>query len=144
MPLQYIPEFTMTELSPKILRHEWSNAFAREWNRLVEGRCDLEEVHELGLTLARVVGDQPPEAIAAKYLESEPEPEEQEPDRDPLAAFTDLAVEVGIIKRGDRLDEVQVEFAFGVVEFCAAIGDRYGDPSDGNAGEHIRAVYGPV
>ena len=132
----------MTETSQKLDRHEWTNAFAREWNRLVDGRCDMEEVHEIGLTLSRVVGDQPPAVIAAKYLESDGEPEEQ--DRDPEAAFTDLAAELGIIKRGDRLDDVQVEFAYGVVERCAAIGDRYGDPSDGNAGDHIRAVYGPV
>ena len=132
----------MTETSQKLDRHEWTNAFAREWNRLVDGRCDLEEVHEIGLTLSRVVGDQPPAVIAAKYLESDGEPEEQ--DRDPEAAFTDLAAELGIIKRGDRLDDKQMDFAYGVVELCAAIGDRYGDPSDGNAGDHIRAVYGPV
>ena len=133
----------MPEAPPKQPdRFEWTDAFAREWNRLTEGRCDLEEVHEIGLTLSRVVGEQPPEAMAAKYLESSGELDE--PLRDPIAKFTDLAAELGIIKRGDRLDDVQIEFAHGVAELCAAIGDRYGDPSDGNAGEHIRAVYGPA
>lgn len=64
--------------------------------------------------------------------------------RDPEVQFAALAAELGIIKPGDRLDQVQIDFAYGVAELCAAVGDRYGDPSDGNAGEHIRAVYGPV
>ena len=97
--------------------------------------CDLEEVHEIGLTLSRVVGEQPPEAMAAKYLESGGELDE--PRRDPVAEFTEIAAELGIIKRGHRLDDVQIEFAHGVVELCAAIGDRYGDPSDGNAGSTL-------
>jgi len=64
--------------------------------------------------------------------------------REPEAQFAALAAELGIIKPGDRLDQVQIDFAYAVAELCAAVGDRYGDPSDGNAGEHIRAVYGPV
>jgi len=64
--------------------------------------------------------------------------------REPEAQFAALAAELGIIKPGDKLDQMQIDFAFGVAELCAAIGDRYGDPSDGNAGEHIRALYGPV
>ena len=142
MPLQYFLEFNMSEPSPKLAPHEWVNAFALEWNRLVEGRCDLEEMHEVGWALSRVVGDQPPEAMAAKYFENVPEPEDRV--RDPEGAFTELAAELGIIKPGDRLDDVQVEFAYGVVDLCAAIGDRYGDKAYGNAGDHIRSVYGPV
>ena len=64
--------------------------------------------------------------------------------REPEAQFAALAAELGIIKPGDRLDQVQIDFAYAVAELCAAVGDRYGDPSDGNAGEHIRALYGPV
>ena len=64
--------------------------------------------------------------------------------RDPEFQFATLAAELGIIKPGDKLDQMQIDFAYAVAELCAAIGDRYGDPSDGNAGEHIRAVYGPV
>ncbi|CAN7329742.1 hypothetical protein [Variovorax paradoxus] len=63
---------------------------------------------------------------------------------DPELQFAALAAELGIIKPGDKLDQMQIDFAYGVAELCASIGDRYGDPSDGNAGEHIRAVYGPV
>lgn len=132
----------MPEPFPTVAPHEWVNAFASEWNRLVEGRCDLEEMHAVGWTLSRVVGDQPPEAVAAKYFENTPQPEDRV--RDPEAAFAELAAELGIIKRGDRLDQVQIDFAYGVVDLCAAVGDGYGDKAYGNAGDHIRAVYGPV
>ncbi|MDR6890903.1 MULTISPECIES: hypothetical protein [Variovorax] len=64
--------------------------------------------------------------------------------RNPEGAFTALAAELGIIKRGDRLDDVQMEFAYGVVDLCAAIGDQYSDKAYGSAGDHIRSVYGPV
>jgi len=64
--------------------------------------------------------------------------------RDPEVVFAALAAELGIVKPGDRLDQMQIDFAYGVAELCASIGDRYGDPCDDNAGEHIRAVYGPV
>lgn len=132
----------MSETSPKLPRHEWANRFAWEWSRLVDGHCDMEEMHQVGLTLARVVDDQMPEAVAAKYFETDDELEDRV--RDAEGAFTDLAAELGIIKHGDRLDDVQKEFAYGVVDLCAAIGDRYGDKAYGNAGDHIRSVYGPV
>ena len=45
---------------------------------------------------------------------------------------------------GDKLDQNVVDFAYGVAALCAKIGDRYGDPDFSNAGEHIRAVYGPM
>ena len=63
----------MLGLSPNLARHEWVNAFAFEWNRLAEGRCDIEEMLEVGLTLFRVVGDQAPEAIADRHFNSFPE-----------------------------------------------------------------------
>lgn len=63
---------------------------------------------------------------------------------DPEGQFAALAAELCIIKPGDRLDRVQIDFAYGVAELCAAVGDRYGGPSDGNAGEHIQALYGPM
>ena len=64
--------------------------------------------------------------------------------RDPACEYTTLAAELGIIKPGDKLDEILMEFAYGVAAKCAAIGDQYGDPSDGNAGDHIRSLYGPL
>lgn len=132
----------MPELSPTLARNEWVNAFAFEWNRLAEGRCDIEEMLGVGSTLYRVVGDQAPEAIADRHFKSFPEPEDRV--RDPAGEYAALAAELGIIRPGDKLDEMLMEFAYAVAAKCAAIGDHYGDPSDGNAGDHIRALYGPV
>lgn len=142
MPLQYFSGFNMADLSPKPDLHTWVEAFVTEWLRLAEGQADPEELTEQASTLFRVNGDQPPEEIALKHFNSYPEPEDRV--RDPVAAFTDLAADLGIIKRGDRLDEVQMEFAYGVVGLCATVGDAYGDKAYGNAGDHIRSLYGPV
>jgi hypothetical protein len=49
-------------------------------------------------------------------------------------------VQVGLIREGDPLDQNLVDFAQGVVELCASIGDE--EDNDHCAGEHIRAIYG--
>jgi len=60
--------------------------------------------------------------------------------RDPLARFTALAVEVGLIAPGEMLQPEAVDFAHRLVELCACIADQYDSAAmDGNAGEHIRA-----
>lgn len=62
--------------------------------------------------------------------------------RDPKAAFYEVAVRVGLIREGDPLDQREIDFAQGIVELCAAIGDRYTlEHDDRNAGEHIRAEF---
>lgn len=86
----------------------------------------------------------PSTSIPGDRSENDHDPMAQCPVHDPEAQFAVLAAQLGIIKPGDRLDQMQIDFAYGVAELCASIGDRYGDPCDGNAGEHIRAVYGPV
>lgn len=64
------------------------------------------------------------------------------PRADARAAFTELAVEHGLIRPGDKLDQNVVDFAMSIVELCASIGDDYGDDScGGNAGERIRAEF---
>jgi hypothetical protein len=63
--------------------------------------------------------------------------------RDPEAAFREIAERVGLIRPGDPMDQTARDFAYGVVELCASIGDLYTD--DGaNAGEHIRAELGEL
>nr|WP_214702707.1 hypothetical protein [Variovorax paradoxus] len=60
---------------------------------------------------------------------------------DPVARFTAAAVDVGLIRPGDKLDRNMVELCLQVVEMAAAIGDGYpaaGCPED-TAGAHIRA-----
>ena len=61
--------------------------------------------------------------------------------RDPIARFTAAAVDVSLIRPGDKLDGNMVELCLQVVEMAAAIGDGYratGCPDD-TAGAHIRA-----
>lgn len=64
---------------------------------------------------------------------------------DPLAVFAQLAAAHGLIKPGDPLDRNLIDLCFDVVEACARVGDRYGDPeAGGNAGEDIRAQLGDL
>ena len=65
------------------------------------------------------------------------------PPADPAARFTAAAVELNIIRQGDKLDQNLVELCLRVVEMAASIGDRYGDDDFGNAGQHIRAELSP-
>ncbi|MEJ8810563.1 hypothetical protein WKW77_05740 [Variovorax ureilyticus] len=61
--------------------------------------------------------------------------------RDALELFKQAAVEVGLIRAGDPLDQNVVDFAKLVVEMCASIGDNYMQPesADGiTVGDRIR------
>jgi hypothetical protein len=61
--------------------------------------------------------------------------------QDPVARFTEAAVDVGLIRPGDKLDRNVVELCLRVVEMAAIIGDGYpaaGCPED-TVGTHIRA-----
>jgi len=85
--------------------------------------------------------------MIAVYYEPMTENEDDEPvgemhplARDPHDAFRAIAERGALIRVGAPLDQNLLDFASGVVEFCASIGDRYGDNEAGdNAGEHIRA-----
>ncbi|MEJ8816207.1 hypothetical protein WKW77_34525 [Variovorax ureilyticus] len=71
------------------------------------------------------------------------EDEERDPvgRRDALELFKQAAVEVGLIRPGDPLDQNVVDFAKLVVEMCASIGDNYVQPegADGvTVGDRIR------
>lgn len=61
--------------------------------------------------------------------------------RDPVARFTAAAVEVGLIRAGDKLDRNVVELCLRVVEMAAQVGDRYTVPGifEDTVGTHIRA-----
>jgi hypothetical protein len=62
---------------------------------------------------------------------------------EPIEVYTALAVRHGLIRPGDKLDDNMIELMADLVGLCANVGDGYGDPSGGNAGEHIRAVLWP-
>jgi len=131
----------MPAKSSPVACSEWASLFAAEWMRLADGKASHEQLYEQGRTLFRVNGDRAPAEVARVHFDNTPEPEEQV--REPEVVYARLAAELGIIKPGDKLDDVQLDFAFGVAEFCAAIGDRYRDDY-GSAGDHIRAVLGPI
>jgi hypothetical protein len=63
---------------------------------------------------------------------------------DPIGVYTELAVQAGLARPGDKLDQNLIDFASALVDRCAIIGDGYGDgEAGGNAGEHIRAELQP-
>jgi hypothetical protein len=50
------------------------------------------------------------------------------PTRDPRALFIDAALRAGLIRSGDPLDQMQVDFATEIVTLCARIVDRFPNP----------------
>lgn len=132
----------MPEFMPRNASLEWASLFAAEWTRLAGGRADHEFLLDQGLTLVRVVGDRSPAEVARQHFENTPEPEQLV--RDFEADFTALATELGIIQPGERLDQAHIDFAHGVAELCAALGEGYGDSVCGPAGRRIKAMYGPI
>jgi hypothetical protein len=63
--------------------------------------------------------------------------------RPPSEAFTQIAIDVGLIGQGEKVDQRLIDYAMAVVENCAKVADSYFDPrKDVYIGQHIRAVYG--
>ncbi len=48
--------------------------------------------------------------------------------RDPRALFGETAVRAGLIRPGDPLDQMQVDFATEIVTLCALVVDRFPNP----------------
>ncbi len=63
---------------------------------------------------------------------------------DPVVFFKSAAEAVGVIRKGDPLDQMLIDFAYAIVERCAVIGFSYADDDFGNAGDHIRAELGKL
>ena len=59
----------------------------------------------------------------------------------PLELFSRAAVEVGLIRAGDPLDQNLVDYAQLIVHMCAALGDNYSQPEspEETVGDRIRA-----
>ncbi|KWT98050.1 MULTISPECIES: hypothetical protein [unclassified Variovorax] len=56
-----------------------------------------------------------------------------------LEGLTEMAVDSGLARAGDKLDKNFLEFAMDVAGLCAAIGDAYADDKSGlSAGDRIR------
>lgn len=63
-------------------------------------------------------------------------------DLSPVAKFTALAVQCGLIRPGDKLDQNVLDLCAGVVSLCAGVADEYENPScpEDTVGDHLRAV----
>ena len=59
----------------------------------------------------------------------------------PRTLFTDAAVRAGLIRPGDPLDQMHVDFASEIVTLCAQIVDRFPDPGrvQDTVGDVLRA-----
>lgn len=138
-----VPEFAAVPPSPKRLREQdWINRYVQEWEELSLGRFDVEITTMDGMALQHVVGHRPAEEVARQHFyactgadSSEIRAEEK---------FKELAVMVGLAKSNQPLSKEALDFAYGVATLCAGAVDRFRDPRDGSAGDHIRGMYGPV
>jgi hypothetical protein len=73
------------------------------------------------------------------------EDEDEGGPRDALDLFTAAAAEAGVIRPGDKLDEMMVEFALRIVGMAGAIGDNYLQPESATGetvGDRIRGELG--
>jgi hypothetical protein len=136
-PVRFDPQEAAIEA-----RNHWVNRYITEWARLANGRMDDDIAHGEGLALHHIVGHRPPEEIARQHFNS------CTGAADTLTSaqtkFRALAAEVQLIQQGDELSPAQLEFAHGVAELCAAVGDQFRSAREGSAGDLIRANYGPV
>ncbi|MDN6885260.1 hypothetical protein QMO14_16770 [Variovorax sp. CAN2819] len=137
------PEFAAVAPSSKRLRErDWINRYVNEWGDLAQGRFDVEITTMDGMALQHVVGHRPPEEVARQHYNACT-------GADSAAAraeekFQELAVMFGLTKSGQPLPKAALEFAYGVATLCAGAVDRFRDPREGSAGDHIRGLYGPV
>lgn len=136
-PVRFDPQEAAIEA-----RDHWVNRYMTEWARLANGRMDDDIARGEGETLHHIVGHRPPEEIARQHFNS------CTGAADTLTSaqtkFRALAAEVQLIQEGDELSSAQLEFAHGVAELCAAVGDQFRSAREGSAGDLIRANYGPV
>lgn len=123
-------------------RKDWINRFVDEWQTLANGRIDMEYATMDAITLQRVVGHRLPEEVARQHFNSCTGADS--PLKRAEEKFQSLAVEVGLLDAGQPLSKEALDFAYGVATLCAGAADRFRDARDGCAGDHIRAMYGPV
>ncbi|RYH70115.1 MAG: hypothetical protein EON54_01750 [Alcaligenaceae bacterium] len=80
---------------------------------------------------------------AAQPENEDADPVGELPIREPFDVFRRLAIDHGLLKPDDLMDQDLIAFAFALVEECAKAADPYGDEeAGGNGGEAIRAILG--
>lgn len=124
------------------VREDWVSRYVAEWERLANGRMDHKVAFGNGNALHHVVGHRPPEEVARQHFNSCTGAADTLTSA--VTKFRALAQEVGLVQQGAELSQAQFEFAHGVAELCAAVGDQFRTTRDGSAGDMIRANYGPV
>jgi hypothetical protein len=136
------PKVSDVQLARIAARNHWVGRYAAEQSRLTNGRMDHDIAHTEGVALYHVVGHRPPEDVARLHFNA------YTGAADTLTSaatkFRELAAEVGLTEAGAELTQAQFDFAHGVAELCAAVGDQIRTVRDGSAGDLIRANYGPV
>ncbi len=62
------------------------------------------------------------------------------PAREIRTLFAEAAVRAGVIRPGDPIDQMQVDFAHEIVTLCARVADRYPNPecTEDTIGDVIR------
>jgi hypothetical protein len=83
------------------------------------------------------------EAMLYTYVNEDEDADPVGP-RDPTELFVQAAVEVGLIRAGDPIDQNLVDYAKLVVEMCASIGDNYVQPESAHGetvGDRIRGEF---
>lgn len=61
---------------------------------------------------------------------------------EPQEVFVHLARLHGVVAPGEALPDNLQELLFSIVRLCADVADEYSNDEHGNAGEHIRSLYG--
>ena len=123
-------------------RNDWIGRYVSEWNRIAQGRMDHEIAYLEGSALHHVVGHRPPEEVARQHFNSCTGAADTLTSA--VTKFRLLAQEIGLVQPGGEISQQQLDFAQGVAELCAAVGDQFRTTRDGSAGDLIRANYGPV
>ena len=137
------PDFSeYQELARTAARDDWVGRYIMESGRLAGGRIDHEMATVAAYALHRVVGHRLPEEVARQAFNSSTGAADTLLSAD--RKFQVLASAIGLIRQGEALPRNLLDFAQGVAELCAAVGDRFRDAREGSAGDLIRANYGPV
>jgi hypothetical protein len=123
-------------------RADWVKRFEQEWSRVSGEPIDPEYPFVCARTLHPIMGHRAPEEAAREYFLATDETGAWE--ANPERLLRKMAVRHGLVSESGVMPQELLDFAFGVGELCAFIGDGYRDPKAGCAGDAIRARYGRV
>ncbi|WP_422098456.1 hypothetical protein [Variovorax sp.] len=120
-------------------KRDWTRRFSDEYQRLHQGRVDIEYLTLEAHAVYPFLSHRPPEECARQRFGFDTGADRFEVQAE--QKFRTLAGNIGLIDHGQPLPEDLKEFAHGVAELCAASAEQYRHPRDGSAGDHIRATF---